>query len=288
MMRWWVVGFLFLGGLILPNLSHGGKWVISEVRLRRSSLDEGQTIRVRWLDGDSFHSVGSSRSSRIKARLYGYNTLENYGPVHRWGSWTPLELDRINDQATRLAQSKRWDCEILPGGGGYGRALVKCEGLAKALIRQGLAHVYSVRGRGEASWLPLQEEAQKARRGIWAKGIPAYIVTSVHSADRGRAYNRLISTRDGSSRMMEHSRRYRVCEWVCSGGSCMLFVPYRQRYGNRKASCLHSQGSFGGDEGEDDSGEGDEAPPRAPRKKGRSSLPPPCGTSNRRLVKKKP
>ena len=55
---------------------------------------DGQPILVDWDDGDTFSSpLGDGE--RLKARLSGYNTLESYGPVHRWGEWTAPELYSI-------------------------------------------------------------------------------------------------------------------------------------------------------------------------------------------------
>jgi endonuclease YncB( thermonuclease family) len=223
MAAWMIVGMM------------GGKAEAQRKPESRLILDERE-IRVRWLDGDTFHSVGRPK---IRARLSGYNTLEDYGPVHRWGDWKPEELDRLNEIGTSLARSKAWSCRTMPTGGGYGRALIRCEGLAKALISRGLAHTYSVKGSADPTWNALQQEAQRKRLGMWKKGVPEYIVTSVHSAGGRRpAYIRMISTKDGSSKMINHSRRYRACEWVCKGGSCMMYIPFKQRYGARKASCI--------------------------------------------------
>lgn len=227
----------FLGWLVGIVVFAGASSVWSQRPPTSTVMLDGRLLRVRWLDGDTFHSAGRPR---IKARLEGYNTLENYGPVHRWGTWTARELDRINDQASALARSRTWRCETLPEGGGYGRALVRCEDFARALLLRGLAHTYSIRGPADARWNAWQHQAQRKKKGIWAKGIPAYLVTSVHSrnARYRNAYIRLISTRDGSSKKIEHNQRFRTCEWVCREGSCMRYVPYKQRFGSRRASCL--------------------------------------------------
>ena len=201
---------------------------------------DGKKVRVRWGDGDTFRLVGK-RGRRAAARLKGYNTLENYGPVHRWGKWKAWQLYLVGNRATRVARSRVWKCYTLPGSGGYGRRLVKCPGLARRLIRLGLAHVFSMGGPGPRKMLAIQHWAQRKRRGIWKKGVPRYIVTSVHSkwpGRRRRVYNRLISTRTGATKRMFHRRTYRTCRWICAGGSCMLFVPYRERYGWRKARCI--------------------------------------------------
>ena len=41
---------------------------------------------VSWSDGDSF-GITSGRMRGQRVRLLGYNTLESYGPVHKWGDW---------------------------------------------------------------------------------------------------------------------------------------------------------------------------------------------------------
>ena len=199
---------------------------------------DGRKVRVYWNDGDSFRILGL-RGRRAKARLKGYNTLENFGPAHRWGKWDAWQLHRVGNRATQLARAKPWKCFTLPSSGGYGRRLVSCPGLARKLIEQGLAHVFSVRGSGPGDLLRLQRMAQKKRRGIWARGVPRYIVTSLHSARDGRkTYNRLIHTGTGASKKMWHKRRHKVCSWICGGGSCMRWVPYRIRYGRWRPDCL--------------------------------------------------
>jgi len=199
----------------------------------------GSLVTVRWTDGDTFKVYGP-RYRGLRARLKDYNTLENYGPVHKWGSWKPKALLRVANGASAFARSKAWKCFTLGRSGGYGRSLVSCPGLAKALIRRGLAHVFSMRGPGNKSLLAIQKKAISKGRGIWAKGVPRYIVTSVHSYNpRYRtSINRLISTKTGASWIMRHRKRYRSCQWVCAKGSCMRFVPHWRRYGYRKAKCL--------------------------------------------------
>lgn len=202
-------------------------------------LDETR-VRVYWNDGDSFRVLGGSRRGRLKARLMQFNTLENHGPVHRWGTWKAQELQKISWEATRVARQGHWHCQTIGSRDAYQRALVKCHDLAKALISRGLAHVYSVRGPGDAGLLRLQRQAQQRKVGMWAKGVPPYLLTSLHSARERRSstYNRLISTQTGASKKDRHSREYRTCQWVCTEGSCMLYVPFKKRYGRRRAWCL--------------------------------------------------
>ncbi len=88
-------------------------------------LLSGQIIRVRWGDGDTF-SFKNLSGKRKNARLARFNALESYGPVHRWGDWTPAELYRLAKKAGEVAAARGWNCRQLPGGGGYGRLLVEC------------------------------------------------------------------------------------------------------------------------------------------------------------------
>ena len=76
---------------------------------------------------------------------------------------------------------------------------------------------------------------------MWAKGIPALIVTSLHSVEEGNGYNRRVDTATGVSTVRQHSDSYGVCEEVCEGPegsqSCLTYIPYANRYKN-KPDCL--------------------------------------------------
>jgi endonuclease YncB( thermonuclease family) len=197
---------------------------------------------VRWTDGDTFRFVGGPHGGE-SARLEGYNTLESYGPVHRWGRWTPAELLANARAATAIARAGRWTCTTRGDRDGYGRVLVSCPGAGAELVRTGHAMVFAVDAPADPALLELQRRAQRERVGMWARGVPAVIVSSVHStAERpGRAYDRLVDTRTGAARRVPHDRAYRTCEEVCAGpgdaGSCMLYVPFERRYRGRPA-CL--------------------------------------------------
>ena len=55
---------------------------------------DDQPYDVVWSDGDSFRiTTGTKRGQRV--RLLGYNTLESYGPVHKWGDWNEWSLYKI-------------------------------------------------------------------------------------------------------------------------------------------------------------------------------------------------
>ena len=65
-----------------------------------------------------------------------------------------------------------------------------------------------------------QDEAIANRAGMWAHGVPGYVMTSAHSFDEDTSrefhYNRLVSTRDGHSESVRHRETYSECEWVCA------------------------------------------------------------------------
>ena len=180
----------------------------------------GAMTAVYFNDGDSFR-IQSGPFKGAQARLSGYNTLESFGPVHFWGDWTGKELYAIAKLSTLVARRGEWSCEGDGKKDGYGRLLLFCRDLAKALIEQGLAHTYSVNDQpGDAELLAAQRQAMKARIGMWAHGVPRYIMTSLHSTaeggDRnGKTSNRLISTADARSDKWEHDDDYGECEKVC-------------------------------------------------------------------------
>ncbi|MDP6932187.1 MAG: hypothetical protein QGG40_04685, partial [Myxococcota bacterium] len=66
-------------------------------------LLDGQQTSVHWDDGDTFKRLTTDGSKGQGARLQGYNTLESYGPVHRWGEWTGQELYALAKDAGRVA-----------------------------------------------------------------------------------------------------------------------------------------------------------------------------------------
>ena len=57
---------------------------------------------VTWSDGDSFR-ITSGRMRGQRVRLLGYNTLESYGPVHKWGDWNEWSLYRLAKDAKKVA-----------------------------------------------------------------------------------------------------------------------------------------------------------------------------------------
>ena len=200
---------------------------------------DGVATPVRWTDGDTFRIEGGTYRG-ILARLVGYNTLESYGPVHRWGGWTREELLALANAAAPVASSRAWTCA---GGGGadrYRRLLVRCPDLARELVGRGLAMVFAVDAPADPGLVALQREAQRAGGGMWAKGVPPHLPTGVHSVaenDGGPTYDRVVDTATGEAQRWPHRRAYRVCEEVCAGEgagrACMLYVPHRRTYKNR-------------------------------------------------------
>lgn len=182
----------------------------------------GVPAPVYFNDGDSFR-VLSGKFQGTKARLGGYNTLESYGKAHQWGKWTAQEMFVLAKMATNHAKKGTWRCTSDGKTDTYGRMLFWCPELAEDLIRRGLAHVLSVdESPGNEKLIEAQKEAIAARRGIWAHGVPNYVLTSLHSIaedSEGRnAYNRLVSTVDGHSLKWIHDEEYPECATVCDDG----------------------------------------------------------------------
>jgi hypothetical protein len=62
--------------------------------------------------------------------------------------------------------------------------LVDCPELRRAMVAQGLGHVFAVGGEPDAKAPAAQMKAQNQRKGNWQKGIPGAIVTSLHATPR--------------------------------------------------------------------------------------------------------
>lgn len=209
----------------------------------------GERLRVRWSDGDSFKFLdGPYKDSGV--RLTSYNTLESYGPVHRWGEWTGDELYDIARRAKYVAGSQVWECTTDGNLDAYRRVLVSCPGVAMEMVRVGFAHVFVIDTEADEALLKVQSKAQRKKWGIWAKGVPTAVVTSLHSADElGRdgelknpVYNRVVDTKTGQSTTMAHATVYEICQEVCVDGTdaCMTYVPFEKRY-RGKPDCLRDK-----------------------------------------------
>jgi endonuclease YncB( thermonuclease family) len=180
----------------------------------------GVPTPVFFNDGDSWR-VMSGPLEGTRARLAGFNTLESFGPVHRWGTWHPYELYINAKMATLNARRGVWHCHSDLSRDGYGRILWICPDLAVDQIRKGLAHAMNIDDEpARAEFLAAQREAMTARRGMWAHGVPEMVMTSAHSADedstRDWHYNRMVSTRFGHSESIRHRETYPECQMVCA------------------------------------------------------------------------
>jgi endonuclease YncB( thermonuclease family) len=200
--------------LALAPTSDAGADAVSRVFIN------GHPTPVSFNDGDSFRPSDGELMGQ-QCRLIGYNTLESFGPAHQWGDWHPYELYINAKLATLHARRGTWHCNFDGQFDTYGRAALDCPDLAVDMIRHGLAMAYMVDDHASRpEYLRAQREAMRERRGMWAHGIPEFVMTSVHSFDEDRDrpwhYNRLISTRDGHSESMQHRETYSECQWVCN------------------------------------------------------------------------
>jgi endonuclease YncB( thermonuclease family) len=180
----------------------------------------GRATPVSFNDGDSFRPSDGELAGQ-QCRLVGYNTLESFGPAHQWGDWHPYELYINAKMATAHARRGTWHCNFDGNFDTYGRAALDCPDLAVDMIRHGFAMAYTVDDRpSRPEYLRAQREAIREHRGMWAHGVPEFVMTSVHSFDEDRDrpwhYNRLISTVDGHSESMQHRDTYAECQWVCN------------------------------------------------------------------------
>jgi endonuclease YncB( thermonuclease family) len=180
----------------------------------------GKTTTGYFNDGDTFRPRDGQYHGQ-SFRTGGFNTLESFGPVHQWGDWHPYELYVIAKLAARNARRGTWHCSSDGTADGYGRMLADCPDLAYSQIEHGFAMAYQADDSpARPEYLRAEREAIAAHRGMWAHGVPEFVMTSVHSADEDRDrsvhYNRLISTLDGHTEEMRHTDSYGSCEWVCA------------------------------------------------------------------------
>lgn len=181
----------------------------------------GVPTPVYFNDGDSFRVLGG-RHYGSKARLSGFNTLESYGSVHQWGQWKAKELYYLAKLATSNARQGVWHCTSDLERDTYGRILWWCPDLAVDQVRRGYAHAMTVTlEAGDPRVVAAQQAAIRERRGMWAHGVPEYVLTSLHSTSEGggydgKTYNRLVSSRDGHSAKWHHDTAYDECARICS------------------------------------------------------------------------
>ena len=181
----------------------------------------GTPTPVFFNDGDSFR-VLAGKHKGTRARMKGFNTLETYGPVHQWGDWAYKELYVNSKMGTLNARNGIWRCTSKEfKKDGYGRILWHCLDLAVDQVWRGYAHAMTVTDEAaNKELLKAQHNAMKNKRGMWAHGIPYYILTSLHSFDEARAkpgknYNRVVSAQDGHSAKWLHENIYPECSEVC-------------------------------------------------------------------------
>ena len=135
------IGYLITGAMACSTASMGPtKGLPTE---EPGIILDGKGLSSFWLDGDTVR-LQLNDSKKITARLAGFNTLESYAPIHKWGTWTPHQLMDIASQATSRAKSGTWHCTTLPGSGGYRRIKIDCPQLRHSLLRAGLAHVFAM------------------------------------------------------------------------------------------------------------------------------------------------
>jgi endonuclease YncB( thermonuclease family) len=180
----------------------------------------GRPTRVYFNDGDSFRQLNGPYTGR-GSRLGGFNTLESFGPAHAWGTWHPYELWINAKLATYNGRRGIWHCTSDGSTDTYGRVLLDCPDLAIDQIRRGYAHAMNIDDTpARPEYLRAQQEAIAARRGMWAHGVPSFVLTSLHSRDedptKDQHKNRMVSVRDGHSEPWIHDDRYDECEWVCA------------------------------------------------------------------------
>lgn len=209
-----VIPSIALALLAVPSVAHA-------VDVPTKVFINGIPTPVFFNDGDSFRVLGGANTG-LKTRLAGFNTLESYGPVHHWDGWTAHELYVIAKMATLNARRGIWHCTTDFKTDTYGRALMFCPDLGIDQVRRGFAHAMSVDEKpADARYLEAQKKAIEEKRGMWAHGVPAYVLTSLHSVSEGggyngKTYNRLVSSVDGHSAKWLHENSYDECQDVCA------------------------------------------------------------------------
>ncbi len=230
------------GSILLATMVAGLLGPVTDPPAANSIRLDGEKVSVYWNDGDSLR-VRSGRHKGTRVRLMGYNTLESFGPVHSWGEWTGDDLWALQDEGTRFARSRVWTCKSGGERDHYKRLLVRCDDLVVAMVGAGYAHLFEMPGgTPDAQHLASQKKAIAGKKGMWGKGVPDGIVTSVHSIverkDGSDAYNRVADPKTGVTRKVSHREKYGTCQKVCLEGSCMIYVPYKKRYPPDRAECL--------------------------------------------------
>ena len=77
---------------------------------------------------------------------------------------------------------------------------------------------------------------------MWAKWAPEGEITSLHALDENEGqqdtYHCILFLETDMADKHVHSDTHGACEEVCLQGSCMIYVPYKQRYGEAAADCI--------------------------------------------------
>ncbi len=199
---------------------------------------DGVETNVHWPDGDSLN-IESGQYSGRGARIEGYNTLEAYGNVQRWGEWTYEGLAAVRGTSKDLARSQAWTCNTTGETGGFDRMLLACEGLRDEMVGRGLGHLFTIHERLPASAIDAQRRARDQQRGMWAHGVPEQVLTSVTSTADGyrRTFDRYVDPVSGQAERAFHDESYDTCEEVCRYGSCMIYIPQDRRFGRDGIRC---------------------------------------------------
>ena len=157
------------------------------------------------------------------------------------GDWTEKELCAFAKESGDLPPETVWECADTKKGGGYGRVLVDCPGLRQAMLKNGYAHPFSIGGPAPEADMQALRLGIENKAGIWAKGAPKSLITSLHSQDEKpdkEVYNRVCDLTTGECAERIHSDVYETCQKVCVDDSCMTYVPYKVRYGDNRAECI--------------------------------------------------
>lgn len=140
-------------GAPLPRVIHGPASQEPTARM---------TVRASAVDGDTL-AAGSDR-----LRINGIDAPEMAQHCERDGATYPCGRLARDAMAAILGRGMV-DCEIL-GADQYGRRIARCrneagQDIAAELVRQGWAIAFR---RFSLDYVPQEDEARRARRGIWA------------------------------------------------------------------------------------------------------------------------
>ena len=52
-----------------------------------------------------------------------------------------------------------------------------------------------------------------------------------------KSYNRIADTATGKTYTVDHEAVFKPCDVFCHAGSCMLYIPFKMRYGDERPAC---------------------------------------------------